>query len=370
MSNKGDIKIIKTALAKELERLMPVGIDDGYRETKIYLHTGECLRINSQAKAGEQTQVSVAGGEKTIFQFDTKDGSYVIGDLSESDSTAFDDYPISAMNRVIVTFALQKAGLNSNSINISAASGLPIKKFYRAKVMNKEAIKAKQLNLLTNDVCEVDYTSNGRVESTLRIPTIKRHQIISEGIAAWMDYIFVRDEDGLLVQDKARLSEKIAIVDIGGRTTDIAVIQQGNLDFQRSNTIEAGMLNIEDYVKERILDEFEFMPNLEQLRNVMETGKLIAWGQEKDVSSFVKDGKKLEADKIKSEILGKLKKAADIQRVIFVGGTTMALSEYLEGIYPHQTIADNPGFANARGMCKYVEYQTLSNIKKKLKTNE
>ena len=255
--SKGDIKLIKKALAKELERLMPIGIDDGYRETKIYLHTGECLRINSQAKSGEQSQVSVAGGEKTIFQYDTSNGSYVVGELDESDSTAFDDYPISAMNRVIVTFALQKIGLGGG-VNLSAASGLPIKKFYRGKVMNQEATKAKQRNLLLNDVTEVNYTAHGKSESKLNIPVIKRHQIISEGIAAWMDYIFYRDEDGLLVQDKKRIDEKIAIIDIGGRTTDIAVIHRGNLDFQRSNTIEAGMLNIEDYVKECILDEYDF----------------------------------------------------------------------------------------------------------------
>ncbi len=340
--NKDDLKIIYA------------GIDDGYRETKIYLSTGETVRIDSQAKSGEQTQISIGGGEKTAFQYDVGKSSFVIGSISESDPTAFDEYPYSDMNRAIVTHALVQLGLTDKH-QLSITSGLPVKKFYRGKNINQEAIKRKTKNLLMNDVVSVEHTVRGKHFSTALIPNIVSHKVVSEGIAAWMDYVIIRNSDGVLERNEEAVKQRIAIIDIGGRTTDIAVIQGGNLDFQRSTTIEAGMLNIEDHVKEAISDEYDFSPNVEQMNQLMETGFLDAWGDKLDVTAFIKEAKSLEANTIRAEITSRLKKAADIHKVIFVGGTVMSIRGLLEGVFKNQMIAEDPGFANARGMAKFAE---------------
>jgi plasmid segregation protein ParM len=46
----------------------------------------------------------------------------------------------------------------------------------------------------------------------------------------------------------------------------------------------------------------------------------------------------------------------ELDRVLFVGGGTVALAENIANWFPHQEIAEHPAFANARGMLKYLRY--------------
>ena len=46
----------------------------------------------------------------------------------------------------------------------------------------------------------------------------------------------------------------------------------------------------------------------------------------------------------------------ELDRVLFVGGGTVALAEHIANWFPHQAIAEHPAFANARGMLKYLRY--------------
>ena len=44
----------------------------------------------------------------------------------------------------------------------------------------------------------------------------------------------------------------------------------------------------------------------------------------------------------------------ELDRILFVGGGTVALVEHISDWFPHQVIAEHPAFANARGMLKYL----------------
>lgn len=330
-----------------------IGGDDGFRMTKLFTSDGRSIIINSQAKSGEQNQISVGGGAQTVFEYSANGKPYIVGDISDCDSTSFDDYPYSDMNRVLVTHALKMLGLDGYEVTL--ITGLPIKKFYKGKKLNQENIKNKMKNLLLNDVKSVSYTKSGKEKSNFNIPVIVRHKVMSEGVAAWMDYVIERNEDGKLTQNVDKFNEKIAIIDIGGKTTDIAVIKGGNLDFDRSTTIDHGMLNIESNVRESISEEYDFEPDVEQMNKLMSSGFVEAWGERIDVSGIIEDEKEKEAESIKSEIKSQLKKAADIKKIIFVGGTSSSLKKFLVGIYKHQEFANEPEFANARGMAKFAE---------------
>lgn len=323
-----------------------VGIDDGYAETKIVLSNGDSFRIPSQAKAGEMNQISINGSDTTVFPYSTPDGNYIIGDIRESDSTAFDDYPLSALNRVIVSHAISQSTIDPAS-GLVICTGLPIKKFYISGRVNANFVKQKMLNLLKNDVVSL----GGK-----KLPKIIKHEVISEGIAAWMDIVIQRNSSGKLIIEKSIAAERIAIIDIGGRTTDIAVIQNGNLDTSRSSTINVGMLAVMDSVAESITNRFEISPSVEQMNNVISKKTIRLWGQEECVADLVEIAQKSVLARIESEAKRCLGNAADLDRVFFVGGTVEEVKAHLGHWFRNQIIGTEPGYANARGMQKYAEF--------------
>lgn len=321
-----------------------VGIDDGYAETKIVLPDGTSFRMPSQAKAGELKQIAINGGRVDGTAYSTADGGYVVGDLHENDRTEFDGYPLSAMNRAIVTHALREAGVPGDA-QIFACSGLPVTSYYSKGAMNQFLIKNKTDNLMKNDVLASDGSS---------VAKVVKHTVLSEGIAAWMDHVIQTESDQLVVNTELA-RRRTAIVDIGGRTTDIAVIQDHKLDMGRSNTINVGMLLVREMMAEALKDEFEFSPTVEQLNQVIAHNTIRLYGEEVSVKEMMTTARQTAVSRIHSEVLRCLGKAADIDEVIFVGGTVAAFSDLIEGWFPHQRIAHDPAFCNARGMMKYAQ---------------
>ncbi|MFK4132146.1 plasmid segregation protein ParM domain-containing protein [Pseudomonas luteola] len=323
-----------------------IGIDDGYDETKVVLDDGTCIKIPSQAKAGEQTNVMLKGGDAKVFTYSTDEGRFSVGNIREADPTSFDDYPLSAMNRVIVAHALRSAGVSSDD-QIVCATGLPLKKFYKGGKPNESLILAKTSNLLMNDVNSLD---------GYKVPKIVHHEVLSEGVAAWMDFVIDEDDKGRLYFNEEYLDLRMAFIDIGGRTTDIAVVRQGELEMDRSNTIELGMLKVKNDIREELHQSFETEISTEQMRGIMDSGTLKMWGKTHDVRDIVSTKLKENSQRIFSEVKLCLKNASDIDMVVFVGGTVIKMHENIQGWFKNQTIAELPEYANGRGMGKYVRY--------------
>jgi len=333
------------------KNLIFAGIDDGFMETKIVLlDQGITLRIPSQIKAGVLNQINISGAQTGVSAYECDDGSFIVGAIDETDTTKQDEYPVSGMNRILVAHALAECGLTDGQ-EVVACSGLPVNRFYKGNVLNKPLIKAKQKNLLKNDVKAQD----GR-----NLAKIVRHQVQSEAIAAWLDVVLKR-EDGQIVPDKEAIQQKTAIIDMGGRTVDIAVIQNYNLDVSRSSTIEVGMLDVQDSLRDYLQREYEVELKTHQLNRAMNEGVLRLYGKDQDVSHWVEEAKKEIVPRIKAEVMRRLGKGADLDQVIFTGGTSAALQEYLAGWFPHQIISKDPAFGNARGMAKYACYIMADN---------
>lgn len=328
--------------------ILVAGIDDGFDETKIVLGDGTAFRMPSRAKAGDMNRIDISGrGGGNVHGYITSEGRFVVGpDIDRADATASDEYPVSAMNRAIVTHALRCAEVPGGA-QVMACSGLPVKKFYRRHEMNTAFVNAKTENLLKNDIRAVDGAA---------LPQIVRHEVVSEGIAAWMDYILERGEDGRLVVNDAHQRQRIGIVDIGGRTTDIAVIREWQLDTDRSSTVEVGMIMVRETVREAIADAYDYEPADEALADAMTSGEITLWGRRENVSELVSSAVETAVNRIRSETKRRLGNGADLDQVVFVGGTVVALAEHLKGWFPNQVIGTDPSFANARGMAKFAEF--------------
>ena len=61
-------------------------------------------------------------------------------------------------------------------------------------------------------------------------------------------------------------------------------------------------------------------------------------------------------ERLYAETRRQLGRGMELDRVLFVGGGTVALADHLSDWFPNQQIAEQPAFANARGMRKYLQY--------------
>ena len=60
--------------------------------------------------------------------------------------------------------------------------------------------------------------------------------------------------------------------------------------------------------------------------------------------------------RLHAEVRRQLGRGAELDRVLLVGGGALALREHIGNWFPNQVMADQPAFANARGMLKYLRY--------------
>lgn len=323
------------------------GFDDGHRETKVALSNGTRLIIPSRAMSGLSTRIAINGSQNSVISYNTSEGQFSMGDVEDAEDTAYDEYPFSAQNRVIVTHALRLAKLSSAS-QLGIVSGLPLKRFYLRGSPNKDVIGKKKENLLRSDVVGLD----GYIP-----PKIIKHDVMAEAIAAWVNYIMQRRDGGKLYIDKQRVSKRTAIIDVGGRTLDIAVVKDWELDGSRSTSDEIGMITIIEAMRERLYDIFGGVePTDEMVEQAVLTGEVRAWGKVIPVKEAREDVIMGVLNSLKATIKRRLKSAQDIDTVFFIGGTAKFLEQYLKGWFVNQVEMEDPVFANAEGMLKYAEY--------------
>lgn len=323
---------------------VPVGLDDGYAFTKIALPDGRLLAIPSRARVGQSGVTWIHEAEQRISEYETDDTVYSVGAVDGA-PTHFEGYPWSGLNRSVVQHALQQAGLAGQSVH--AVSGLPVSTFYRKSGEHRQETIARKRNSLKQAV---------RPLSDALPVGIAFHEVIPEALAAWYDYVIVDLEDGVTL-DADRVSVPVAIVDIGGRTTDYVVVKDQGILHASSGSLQCGMLNVKQCVTDGIQERFDLESLSEQIvSHAIENKAVRLQGKNHDVAALVEAAKREVVEQIHDETRRQLGLGIELDRVLFVGGGTVALADHIANWFPHQAIAEHPAFANARGMLKYLRY--------------
>ncbi len=321
-----------------------VGIDDGYAMTKVVVfengHQISQLAIPARARSGIHgaTVIDEIEDEGAVaLGYETDGVSYTVGDFADSESARFDDYPFSGMNRVIVHHALRLAGLGGRQIRI--ATGLPLSSYYQGSKTNAEMVARKDASIRTR-VRPVDGSDAA---------VILDHKVFPEGLAAWIDHAI--DEQGGL---RANLNETVAVIDIGGRTTDIAVVLPGKrIDHARSGSADIGVLNLIEAVGAALHRELGVEVPAYAIDRALRTRTISVWGKKKDVGALIDAAAESVMERIYREINRKLGSAIDIDRILLVGGGARVFGT-VAGRYPNIQMAPDPEYANARGFVKYL----------------
>ena len=152
-----------------------VGLDDGYAYTKVALPSGRLVAVPSRACVGTAGMTSVFGDGPVVREYETDNRRYAVGPV-EAESTRFDDYPYSNLNRVVVQHALQVAELDGAVLHV--VSGLPVSTFFLPDGIRREDLIARKVANLLQEVSPCD----GRLTAASA-----HHSVIPEDLAAWYD---------------------------------------------------------------------------------------------------------------------------------------------------------------------------------------
>jgi len=331
--------------------VIQVGVDDGYAYTKLALADGRLIAIPSWGRIGQAGITWMDAAQQQVFEYDTEGSRYAVGQI-DGESTCYDGYPISGLHRAIVQHAFQEARLAGHSVHV--VSGLPVSSFYFKDGQKREhaiSLKRESLKIPVRPV------STGGLYATQRLPVaVAFHEVIPEALAAWYDQV-IQVRAGEVILDALQLEATMAIVDIGGRTTDYVVVQKQGIVHRSSGSLTKGLLDAQAQVAREIQKRFDLERLGEQtLATAMTSGTIRLHGATHDVSALVEAAQHELVVQIHAETRRQLGMGAELDTVTFVGGGSAALADRLADWFPQQRIADHPGFANARGMLKYLQY--------------
>ena len=324
-----------------------VAVDDGYAQTKLIGDNpdkpGEITQsiLRSTVRPGRSGLGSFGGGG--ISSYETEEGEhFTVSNEIESESTQFDGFHTSTLNRVLVNHALLSSGFGGRKIKL--ITGLPVADYFLDDEKDDDHIKAKSSNL-----------NKGITSGDTPMPIITDVKVGCQAVAAWFDHVLDFD-----MSEKNDIAGRTAIVDIGGRTTDIAVVVNGQaIDHSVSGTENIGVLDVYNALGKSIRKEFKIKEKfpLDELDKAVRTGKMKLWAKEQDIQSLIDEIIIEHEAKIAREVQRRLGSGSNLNAIVFVGGGS-ALFQSIAGHFPNGVMADDPEFSNARGLYKFSKYHS------------
>lgn len=316
--------------------------DDGYGEIKVIHRNGAQLQTfstPSRAQSGENQQIEISGAtptDSTVYV--TQGEAYTVVDNLQAEDTRFGDFATSNLNRILVAHALRQVGAVEG---FDLVVGLPLGKFYWDNgEPNQEIIAAKRE---THRIPVMIRTLAG--DQSLPVPA--RVHVLPQSLVVAMQS---PAEDPDL---------PIAVVDIGSRTTDITVVQNGRVDFGRCGTLpDLGVAAAVDRFQAVVEKQCNLrLPN----RKVLQT----ALTQKKPIrvrgSEIPAQDQKAARDVALQEIAGRIQRGVeqhartldDCDHIVLVGGGALLLDGYFH--WPHARVHENAVYANAMAWLETME---------------
>lgn len=336
-----------------------VGADIGCNYAKLYAGKGKQIAIRSTVSTKPQIGVSLLGSGPDEVVLSIEDNVYAVGPrVADPLDTRISSYYTSDMNVALALTVLLKQFGDLSNAQVDACFGMPLNVFYNNRgEVNVELIKTrtaawKRSAKLLNGTPGMRLPRDGSVFGRL--------QAASEGVAVFLDHVL--DDHGDVVQQPDGL---VVVVDIGGNTTDIAVLENGQLVFNGTSTsFEAGSLHLYERIAASAKDRMNLMrtPPLNAIEKaIRENGGVLAIGNHEE---NIRDILAIERRALINEICPRIEKAVnrrldEVETVLFAGGTIKLLEEDLKAVRigrAKTVVVEDPQFANPRGYYKYTRH--------------
>lgn len=318
-----------------------VGIDDGYADTKLFGSKGGfVIPSRGHAMALLDGVLPSVAKESSCGVYAVHDGFIQIDPTIDGDDTCYDGYHTSSLNAAIIHQALIMGNYGGRSVDL--AVGLPFGSYFTPEGVVNEALIAQKIANLRRPISRVDGKELAKIE---------RVNVYAQTVSAYLNQVI--DASGGVQM----MTGPIGVVDVGGRTTDlIVVLPPKSFDFQRSVSLNIGLMNVHQMLADYLRSELsiDFAPS-QVIHLAVKNGRYAHGEKLFDVSSKVAEFK----DIVSSSIVAKIKQfwgdGSGLEKVLFVGGGCDALPSIYEAWGGGEIVA-SPTYANAKGMRKYMRF--------------
>ena len=228
----------------------------------------------------------------------------------------------------MLTLAL---GLSTKEQVIRIVLGLPINQ-YRSK-------KDKMLEVIEDNKI-LNFILNGE-ERTIYIEDAA---IFPEGVATYYSLD--------IEKRKALVDKDLIVLDIGGRTTDIALLKAGKKrSVAKSISLDVGMINIYNDLINEINSQYTLALNIEDAENIIKNG-LEVDGERKD-TGFIKNIIRNNIERVFKEL--NISYPVRTRPILVTGGGGRSFFKSIKKRYPSAVLVEDNLFSNAIGYKKVGE---------------
>lgn len=327
--------------AQDSARATPVGVDDGYAVVKVVCAApdGSERMLSIPARVARGLRVQSVGGE-SIGAYETDGDQYTVSARLSAEPTRVDDFHTSAMHRVLVNHALIAAGFAGQPVDV--ACGLPVQDYYAGGARNATLIDAKKASL------GATVAPLGKVVA----PVIVSTRVYPQAIGAYLASVI----DAAGRRDASMDGRKVAVLDIGGNTTDLAGLVSGETPeilSDHTRSLRLGVFDVRTRVRTSIHAALRADLDDDALDLVLRTGRLDLFGESVDVSTHVADATASVWAEMQGHVQERLGNGSRFYRVLLVGGGAALFAQHVSGVYRHTTVPPKPEFANAVGFFRY-----------------
>lgn len=204
----------------------------------------------------------------------------------------------------------------------SVVCGLPINQYKDNHKNLEELIERNKIKTI-------------KINGIERTIVIEKFKVYPEGIGTYYNL---------------NLNEDVILIDIGGRTTDIAYIADNK--HQKSSTVAVGTLNIYKSIGDTINSKYSLDLSLKDIDRIIDRGALTIDGEKINLS-FITSILKENLMKIKEDLDFKFN--VRTEQIVLTGGGSKLFGKAFMNRYSNCTIADDPIYSNAKGFKKVGE---------------
>jgi plasmid segregation protein ParM len=329
-----------------------LGIDIGFGFTKACNSKehlmfksifGDAVDIQFQSDFGN-------GSHTNNLHVTIDDRAYFVGDYAEKQSnlrqyTLNQEKLLTDFVKVLSLTVAGKLGENGETLNV--VSGLPVASF-------KEYHK-RFAEILTGQHEITFHRHDGSMVS--RQIFIRKILMMPQPLGSFFNLLM--DDNGKITNANFA-KQKIGVIDIGFRTTDITIFDNLQIIERASRTTDTGISKIFQAIANRIQKESGINVELYRLYDAVQSGNIKLRGQKYNIKEIRDTVFSQEAETIATDVERLWADDWDIDAVILSGGGSMEPCKYLPPLIPSHVIPMDQNtdarLNNVSGYLKYGKY--------------
>jgi len=332
-----------------------LGVDIGFGFTKA---TDGGERVIFKSILGEATENIFQSEFATTSRMENlhvtmDDRSYFVGDYAEQQSriryfTLDQETLFRDMAKVL---ALTACGLfSTDEHTIDLVTGLPIRYFAQLREPLTKMLRGSHM---------VQYrTAKGQVLN--RMVIINRIKVLPQPFGTLVNML-IDDRGQFVMPELSR--QKVGIVDVGFRTTDIIISDRLSYIERGSKTSDAGISRAYSFIAEKLFDEIGVHIELYRLYEAVQVGTIKVRGREYDLSDLRQTAFRYLANIIAGDITRFWTEDWDMDYIVLTGGGGRDIHDFLVPLLGGEVRLLNesgdPRLNNVLGYLKYARQAGL-----------